>query len=454
MSFHLLIIGGGSAAITAALRAVDRGCRVSLIHDGLPLGGSCLHVGCVPSKFMIRAAESHHHAHHSRFPGLTPKGADLNFAEIIHHQRRLVNELRQTNYEGVLPEVEGLTLYAGRGTLVGPRSVEVNNTRIDGDGVLLATGSRSSLPPIPGIEGTPVWSNENLFEQTHLPTSILVLGGGYIALEAAQMLARFGTEVTILQRSTHLLSSQPADLGTTLEEQLTEEGVTVHCTTHLDSVSYSGDHFLVKGTQEGKDTHWTAEKLFVGLGRAGITEGLGLEENGIHVRSDGFISTNEHLETSCPGVYAAGDVLGGRMFVYTAAHEAEIAVDNLLGAARTPDYHGMPWVVFTDPQIAGAGLSAEEALAAGYDVETAELPVARWPRFRVSRHSRGFLRLIRDRKTNTLLGARAIAPEAGDLMSEISLIIRHKIPLSEITDSLYPYLTLSEGIQRCAQRFS
>ncbi len=454
MPFHLIVVGGGSAAVSAARAACARGARVTLVNEGLPLGGTCLHVGCVPSKYLIRAGEAMRQAGHARFPGIRPKGAELDFATLASDNRDLVDILRETNYEEPLPKIEGLTLVRGWGRLRDDRTLEANGQTIRGDAILIATGSSTAFPDLPGLDAVPVLTNETLFSLDRLPASVVVLGGGYIALETAQLLARLGSQVTLLQRGPHLLSGLAADLGEQLADFLRAEGLAVHTGANITQVRRQGTDVAVDFMDQGKARHVLAERIFVGLGRKGNTEGLGLAEVGVETHGRGFVTVDRHLQSTCPGIYAAGDVLGGHMFVYTASHEAEIAVGNLLGdPPREPDVHGLPWVVFTDPQVAGVGLDLDEALAQGHDAESATLPATRWPRFRVAREERGFLRLVRDRKTDTLLGARALCPEGGDLMTELRLVLRHRIPLREIADATYPYLTLGEGIQRCAVRF-
>jgi len=452
MSGHLLVVGSGTAAISGALRILDRGWKVTMFHDGLPLGGTCLHVGCVPSKFMIRAAESVHRANHSTFEGIRPRGADVDFARVVKDQTALISTLQRTNYAEPLPQREGLTIVDARARMVGPHAVDSGPHGVfEGDAVLLAMGSKTYVPPIKGLEGTPYLTNENGFHLTEPPESCIVLGGGYIALEYAQMLARFGTRVTVLQRGKHLLGRQPRYLTSAIEEALCTEGLKIRTSTHFERVEYdAANGFRVHAAEEV----FEAPALFVGTGREGQTQDMGLKEIGVTLHGNGFVHADAFLETDVPGVYAAGDVLGGSMFVYTASQEAERAVDHISGLPRSPiDYSGLPWVVFTDPQVAGVGLDEDHALEKGFDIDSAELPVARWPRFRVAGISHGFLRLIRDRQTGLLLGARAVCPEAGDLMTELGRVIRHRIPVQTLADEFSPYLTLSEGIQRAAARF-
>ena len=447
---RILIIGGGSAGMSAARRVIDLGGEAVVFNAGLPVGGTCLHVGCVPSKYLIRAAESAWRAGHAHHPGITPRGAAIDSAPLLAGARALVRDLREANYDKAVAEWERLTFVPHKARVIDPRHVQACGTTHEGDGILICTGSRASLPPLPGLAETPHLTNETLFDLERLPESVIVLGGGYIALELAQALHRLGVRVNVLQRSGVVLSHVPHDLGTSLLEALRAEGMDVRVNQRLLRVD--GDATRV--TVQTADGACSAHAVLVAAGRAANTAGLGLAELGAELDDHGFVKTAAHLETCVPGVFAAGDVLGGRMFVYTASMEAELAAENLLtGSRRTPDFDPLPWVVFTDPQVAGTGLDEARAAAAGIDVDSAELPVARWPRFRVAGVSHGFLRLIRDRRTDRLVGARAVAPEAGDLMTEISLLIRRSVTVPEIVALPYPYLTLSEGIQRCAIRF-
>jgi len=455
MISRLLIVGGGTAAVSAARAAVARGIQVTLFHDGLPLGGCCLNVGCVPSKYLIRAAEARHQARTGSFPGLRPLGADLDLPELLRAQRQTVAALRKRNYEDPLPKLEGLTLVPARARLADARTVEADGRRHAGDAILIATGSSTAVPPVPGIGRVPLLTNENLFAQEDFPRSVLVLGGGYIALEMAQMFCRLGIRVTLLQRSAHLLSSQMPELGITLRGFLEAEGMDVRCGTTLKAFEPLPNGLRVRFEEHGQSRTLEAEAVFAALGRKGNTGGLNLEAAGVKTFGNGYIHVNDDYETTVPGIYAAGDVLGGHLLVYTASHEAGQVVARLCGESVHHLRPGeIPWVVFTDPQIAGIGWDAKQAREKGFEVEEAVLPVNRWPRFSTLGEERGFLKLYRDPATDLLLGARALCPEGGDLMTELAWIRRKRIPLREVAASLAPYLTLSEGISKCAARFA
>jgi len=456
---HVLIFGGGSAAMSGAHRALEHGATVTVANAGLPMGGTCLNVGCVPSKYYIRAAESVHRASHPQHLGLRSTGGiDIDWPAFVAGARELVNELRRVNYEEPVPKTEGLRWIEGRAQLAFEETgspgdaaspvMEVNGERIHGDFALVATGANTFLPPVPGLADTPFISNEEIFILPEQPRSMIVLGGGYIALECAQSFQRLGTQVTLLQRSSRVLKHEPEDLALELQQALRSEGVNLVTEVGLESVRWEAEtkEFVV----DSAHGTFRAAQLFVGTGLRPNNEGLPESILG----EGGWVATDLFQRTPVSTVYGAGDITGEAQFVYTASAEAEAAVDHMLtGAAKARDYHALPWVMFTDPQIAGVGLTLAQAQAAGIDADTAVQPVARWPRFRVTMEDRGFLRLVRDRNTNCLVGARAICPEAGDLVSELALCIRRKIPVSEIVKVLHPYLTLSEGIERAALRF-
>ena len=452
---HLFIIGGGSAAATAAFKSHAAGWKVTLANDGLPIGGTCLNVGCVPSKFFIRAAQVVHESKHPRYAAIAPAPRTVDWPTLVREKQALVDELRERNFEQALPRLENLEWVRGRARFTDAHTVQVGDRSWTPDFVLIATGAWTLMPPVDGLAETPYLTNETIYDLSALPASLIVLGGGYIALEVAQMFQRFGTDVTVIQRSEHILSDQSPDVTTPLRERLEAEGLQVETNTRLSHIGHDAEQgFTATWSRDGVRHETRAEALFVGTGRRPNTADLGLEAAGIAVGSREEIPVGPHGETTHPHIYAAGDVIGDAQFVYTASTEADIALDHMLGqsvAGRT--YDSLPWVVFTDPQVAGVGIDADEARKRGIPCETAELPVNRWPRFRVTQDLHGFLRLFRNPETDELLGARALTPEAGDLVTDLGRAMRHGITLSQLAQEYSPYLTLSEGITRAADRF-
>jgi len=451
---HLLIVGGGSAAFSAAIKADELGAKVTIINDGLPIGGTCVNVGCIPSKTLIRAAEVQHRALRHNFKGITSDSKITDFRALFQQKTELVEELRQAKYLDVVADLPDFQLIEGRAQFVASNTVKVNGETFRADRMLIATGATSHIPPVPGLEESGYLTNVSAFELTELPKSMIVLGGRYIALECAQMFARLGTKVTILQRSSRILPTESEDLTDELTRYLKDEGIDVVTDVALQEVSKANEKFFVKAKVNGHDQTFQAEHVLVTTGRTPNTKDMGLENIGIRLDEKGFIKVNDQLQTSRKNVYAAGDVIGEPMFVYTAAYEGALAAENAVtGNSRRRDYTVLPWVIFTDPQVAGVGLDEQQARQQDMDVDTAKLPLSHVPRSIAARDTRGFIKLIRDKKTDKLIGARILAPEGSELLMEVSLAIRHGITVKEIVSAFHPYLTLSEGIKLVAITF-
>ncbi len=452
---RLVILGGGSAAFAAATRAVELGAeQVTIINDGLPIGGTCVNVGCVPSKTLIRAAEAVHASQNNRFDGIKTTGIVSDFAAVSAQRAALVAELRQGKYLDVVAAVPEIRIIDGHGRFVGPKSITVNGETIDGDRVLIATGTRPYIPSIDGLEEAGFLTNDTAFELTELPESLVVLGGRYIALECAQMFARFGSRVTVLQRSGRILPTESPKLTDALTGYLRDEGIEVVTGVHTTSIRRENGEVLVETTLNGEPRQFRSSDLLVATGRTPNTRDLGLETIGVELTAEGYIATDETNQTSVPGVYAAGDVIGSPEFVYTAAYEGALAASNAMSPTKQErDYTALPWVIFTDPQVAGVGLDLQQATEMGIDAEATTLPMHHVPRALAARDTRGFLTLVRDRESDRLLGARVLAPEGSELLPEISLAIKHGITATQIRESFHAYLTLGEAVKLAAITF-
>jgi len=446
-NFELAILGGGSAAFSAARKATELGARVLMVNGGT-LGGACVNVGCVPSKTLIRAAENHHAHRVTRFRGLAAAPGRMDFAELVREKDELVAELRKAKYSDVLAGLQGVRLIEGRGRLVGPHEVEVGGASYRAEQILIATGTRPARPPIPGLDGPHVWDSTQALAATRLPRRLVVLGGRYVALELGQMFARLGSQVTIVQRSGQILPEEDADLALALTELLGLEGLRVCTGRRLDAVARSGEGFCVNLHHAGQEETLAADAVLAALGRSPNTEGLGLESVGVEVGRDGFVKVGEDLQTSAHGIYAAGDVIGEPAYVYTAAYEGGLAAENALaGAAQGRDYTAIPWVIFTDPQVAGVGLNERQAAAAGVSVDVSVVPLRQVPRALAARDTRGFVKVLRAHGQDHLVGARILAPEGGEQIMEASLMIKFGLPVGETARHFHPYLTQSEALK-------
>jgi mercuric reductase len=452
--YDLIIVGGGSAAFAAALKASDLGKHVLLINDGLPLGGTCVNVGCVPSKTLIRTAEAFHHTRHTAFASIRTGGSALDFKEAIRQKRELVDSLRNAKYINIIQDDPRVKVLKGRARLVGTHSVAVNGAIFSSRYILIATGSSTYVPDIRGIDTVPYLTHESLYELDNLPEHVIVIGGRYIALENAQMLARLGSKVTLLQRSHRILPDEIPDVTETLTEYLKAEGIEVRTDVAIQSVAMAGKRIVVNATVDGEEQTIEGSHLLIATGRKGNTKELGLEELGIATHGKGFVATDDFLRTTVPTIFAAGDVTGQHLFVYTAAYEGALAVENMFGEnPSAKDYHPLPWVIFTDPQVAGVGHDENSASAAGIDYEVSVMPLSEIPRALAARNTKGFIKLLRNKADDTLIGARIVASEGSELLMEVSLAMKYGITVSDIKRMFHPYLTLSEGIKLAAIGF-
>ncbi len=450
--YDLIVIGAGSAGFSAAITAAQSGARVALIGYGL-LGGTCVNVGCVPSKAMIRAAEILHQTKAAaRFAGIRAQASVVDWPALVAQKDALVTALRHAKYSDLLPTYENITYIEGSARVTG-EGVCVDGKRIRSGKVIIATGSSATAPDIDGIDEVPYLTSTEVLELDRLPASLLVIGGGYIGCELAQMLGRFGVEITLVCRSRILPDAEP-EISEALTRYLRDEGITVLDGLAYRSISGNGKAVSLEIQQNGQYRTIRTEQVLVTTGRRPNTKGLGLEENGIALRAHAGIQVDEQMRTTRPGVYAAGDVTGTDQFVYMAAYGAKIAARNALnGDSKVYDNSAMPWVVFSDPQVAGVGLSEAAAKAKGLTVKTSVIGLEHVPRALAARDTRGMIKLVADQQTNQLIGVQIIAPEGSDSIQTAVLAIKHGLTVADLAGTIFPYLTTVEGLKLAAQTF-
>ena len=449
-AYDLAVIGAGSAGFSAAITAAEQDAKVALIGHGT-IGGTCVNVGCVPSKTMIRATESLHQANAGRFAGIEASGRLEDWGAIVG-QDELVASLRQSKYIDQLDNHPGIDYLSGAAAFKGA-GLLLDGAPLEAEKIIVASGSHASIPDIPGMADIPYLTSTTAFELAMLPRSILLLGGGYIGCEVAQMLARAGAAVTIACRSRLLPEGEP-EISDTLRSYLRDEGVRVMDGLSYESIERTETGIALTVQIGGAAEILQAERLLLSTGRRPNSQGLGLEQAGIKTHANGGIAVDERMRTSRANVYAAGDVTGQDQFVYMAAHGAKIAAQNALnGDSLVYDNNAMPAVVFTDPQVATVGLTEAEAGAAGHDVATSLLPLAFVPRALAARDTRGLIKLVADRGTKQLLGAHILAPEGADSIQTAALAIRQGMTYVELGEMIFPYLTTVEGLKLAAQTF-
>ena len=449
----LVVIGAGSAGFSAAIRASELGARVALIGAGM-IGGTCVNIGCVPSKTLIRAAEALHQGKTAaRFGGIAAGARLADWTAVMAQKDALVDALREAKYAALLPQYEHISYVEGAARFTADGLV-VGDARFPAGRVVIATGAAPAIPPIPGIGQVTFLTSTTALALDRLPRSLLVIGGGVIGCELGQMFARFGVAVTIACRS-HLLPGFDPEIGAGLARALRAEGVRILDKITYDWVRNAASGIALDYTQAGQSGVIGAERLLVATGRVANTANMGLAEAGIALDARGAVQTDAFLATSRPGTYAAGDVTGRDQYVYMAAYGAKLAAENALGQApRRYDATAMPEIVFTQLQVAHVGLSEAQARDAGYQVRSVRLDLTALPRALAARDTDGFIKLVAEAGTLRLLGAQILAPEGADTIQTAALAIKQKMTVTDLAETVFPYLTTVEGLKLAALGFS
>jgi mercuric reductase len=450
----LAIVGAGSAGFAAAIRAAELGAHAVLIGHGT-IGGTCVNIGCVPSKTLIRAVETLHQARAaSRFSGVEASARLVDWQATVAQKDDLVCRLRHAKYIDLLPEYETIAYLEGQARLT-LNGIAVNGETITPGKIIITTGAVPAIPSLPGLEDIPWLTSTTALELTKLPASLLVIGGGVIGCELGQMFARAGVKVTIVCRSRLLPHAEP-EISEALEGYLRDEGVDVRCGITYRSIRTADEGAALNFRDGGGSLQTvTAERVLVATGRRPNTAGLGLEHAGVALLPNGGIKVDDRMRTTRIGTYAAGDVTGRDMFVYMAAYGAKLAAENALnGDQRHYDATSMPEVVFTDPQVASAGLTEAQAQERGLNPKTVILPLDQVPRAIAARDTRGLIKLVAERETGRLIGAHMLAPEAGDSIQTAVLAVKHALTATDLAETLFPYLTTVEGLKLAALAFT
>jgi mercuric reductase len=448
----LLVLGAGSAAFAAAITAAEAGYRVTLAEEGV-LGGTCVNVGCVPSKALLRAGELAWAAGHHPFAGLATSSGPVDLAAMVAQKDALVGALRQQKYAG-LAAGYGFEVLPGRARFTGPGEVDVDGRRVRAGRYLIATGASPDVPPVPGLAQAGYLTSATALELKQVPRRLAVIGASAVGLELGQFFLHAGAQVTFLEAAGRIAPLEEPEVSAALAGALAGQGAVIHAGAQVLGVTRDGGQVQVTAQVNGGQLTITADEILVAAGRRPNTAGLGLEAAGIATGPRGEVVTDEELRTANPRVYAAGDVTGAPQFVYVSAYQGALAAGNaLLGGHRRTDLTGLPRVIFTAPQAAAAGLTEAQARAAGQDVAVSVLGLDAVPRALVNHDTRGLVKLVAEAGTGRLLGASMVADGAGDVIGSAVLAIRHGITVDELAATFHPYLTMAEGIKLAAQGF-
>jgi mercury(II) reductase len=452
-AYDLAVIGAGSAGFSAAITAAELGARAALIGHGT-IGGTCINIGCMPSKNLIRAMETLHQAEAaSRFAGIRVEGSITDWRAVVRQKNELVLSLRQAKYIDLLPSYDSITYREGRARLTGD-GVMLDGDPIKAGKIIVATGAAPALPPIPRIEAVPYLTSTTALELEQLPKSLLVIGGGYIGCELGQMFARAGVKVTIVARRRLLPEAEP-EISHALAQYLGDEGISIRDGLSYQEIRQTPDGVALTVVADEDTETITAERVLVTTGRQPNTAGFGLSDVGIELLPNGGIKVDDRMRTSKNGVYAAGDVTGRDQFVYMAAYGARIAAENALnGDSKRYDATAMPAVVFTDPQVASVGLTETAALDRGLRIKTSTVDLGSVPRALAARDTRGLIKLVAEASSGKLLGAHILAPEGADGIQTAALAIKVGLTVEDLAETIFPYLTTVEGLKLAALAFT
>ena len=460
--FDLLILGSGSSAFAAALRAAEIG-KTAVMTESRSLGGTCVSRGCLPGKNLIEAARIVWEARHPRYPGLRPARMEFDFNELVRQKDALVHAYRDRKYTSIIADADNIKVYCGHAKLVSDHAIAVDGRVLEGEHLLLATGTRPAIPPIEGLDRVPFLTSDLLTadepqELFDLPRSLVIIGGGYIALELGQMFHRFGSEVAILERSRSILDDYEPEVGQAVTDIVRDEGVNLVMGVHVRRVFQEGGDTVVLGEKGGAEQRFRAEHLLVATGRRPNTDDIGLDKAGVATDAQGFVMVNDVLQTNVPHIWAAGDVIGrhtgSQLATPVGAHDGVIAASNALnGERRKVDHTVIPRTIFTDPQVAVVGLTDAEANRRGYRCACNTIPLELVPRAGVARDTRGVIKMVIEAETGRVLGASMVGRDAGEVIHEAAMGLRLGATVHDFIDMIHVYPTMSEALKIVALSF-
>lgn len=453
-SLHIAIVGTGSGAIAAAIMATEKGARVTIIEGGDVIGGTCVNIGCIPSKILIRGASIAYMQGYHNFAGIPFNTPSINRRQMVAQQQKTVEALRHTKYENIIESNPDITLVRGMASFKDARTLIVKKNDGSGkevfaDRFLLAVGARPMVPAIDGLGNTPYWTSTEALIAENIPDHLVILGGSVVALELAQAFHHLGSKVTVMARST-LLSKEDSEIGDGLKAVFEGEGINIELYTVPDTVHYDGNAFSLS-TEKG-DVF--CDQLLLATGRQSNADTLALENAGVEISNSGNILVDDHMRTNVKNIYAAGDCTNQPQYVYVAAAAGTCAAINMTAGDKALDLSTMPAVVFTDPQVATVGLDAIQAKIQGLDVESSSLELGDVPRALANMDTRGFIKLVAEKSSGRIVGCQVLANEGGEIIQSAAMAIRNDMTVEDLADQLFPYLTMVEGLKLTAQTFN
>jgi mercuric reductase len=470
--FDLIIIGGGAGAFAAAIRANELGAKTALINAGLPWGGTCVNVGCLPSKTLLWAGEILHHAKLG-VAGVELEVKKFDFQKVVQDELSLVEKLRQEKYEKVLKSLKHVTAIEGRAKFVSQNEVEVytvrnsegsqrnisngvNGEKLSAEKFIIATGSTANVPPIDGIREVGFITHVEALRLEKQPKGLIIIGAGPLGLEFAQMFSRFGTKVTVLQRSPSIFPQGEKELTERLKEILEKEGIMIKTNVEVKSARREGDKKIVSYQIGEAQEEVSGDEILLAAGKTPNTQGLGLEVASVEVDKRQAVIVNQNFQTSNKNIFAVGDVTNGPLRLEpTAGREGTLAAENALkGATLSIDYNAVPYTIFTDPQLAGVGLTEDEQMKQMGVCACRTVSFEDIPKAIIMRRTEGMIKIAIHPQTKQILGVHILAPNAGELIAEAMMLVKNKNTIDDVINSLPIFPTLSEVIKIVALSFT
>ncbi|MFX1317821.1 MAG: mercury(II) reductase [Promethearchaeota archaeon] len=450
--YDLVILGAGSAGFAAAIKASELGKQFALIERGA-LGGTCVNVGCVPTKFLLRVSDFYYSIRDYSFRGVNGGSPVLDFVQVMDKKDELVQFMRKNKYEDVLNHLSGGTLFHGEGSFISRNEVKVGEQVLRAKKFLIATGASPHIISIKGIQKAKPLTSTTALELQQLPESMIVIGGRALGLEFAQLFARLGTKVTILQRSSRILPADEPEITQVLTDILRDEGIQILTGVKILEVIKKGKSSIVKFRMGSKDRDIEAEQLLMATGRKANIEHLGLKNARVETEK-GFVKTNEFLQTSNPDIYAAGDCASQVMLEPLAAKMGNLAVRNAFENARlSVNWKTIPSVVFTNPQVARVGFTDEEYSCIMQMCTCRTIPLALLPKAHIIDDTRGVIKMVTDSRTLKIVGVHIVSSEAMEMIHEATLAVKFGLTVDDIIETVHVFPTMSEAIKLVAQSF-
>ena len=455
-NFDLIIIGGGAGAFAAGIKANELKKKTLIVNGGLPAGGTCVNVGCVPSKILVHAGEVIHQAKHHGIPGIDIEVKNFDFKKVMEHELGMVEHFRDEKYHKVLKNLEHVMFMEGRAAFTNEKEIEVDGEKYTAEKFIIGTGSTANVPPIEGIHEVGYVTHIEALALKVLPKEMVVIGAGPVGLELAQVYARFGTKVTILQRGERIFPHGESDLIAQLHKVLEGEGITIHTKAEAKSAKMEDGKKVLTYTVDGNEQTIAVDEILLASGKTANTAELNLEAVGVKVNDRKAIVVNEHFETNVPHVYAVGDVTNLPMRLETTAgHEGSLVAENIFTDKKNKiEYNEVPYAIFTDPGYASVGLTEDAQMERDGVCACRTVPFTSIPKAGIIGRTEGMIKMGIDPKTKVIVGVHILAPNAADLIAEAMVLIKNKNTIDDVLNSEPVFPTLSEVMKYVSLSFT